>query len=64
MRRKKPIGAPPNIAARALSEGRHRMRIVTSRKQYSRKIKHRNRDRDPGSFLVDRPQEIVLPAAA
>lgn len=51
MSKKRPIGAPPNIVAKALSEGRHRMRIVTSRKHYTRKIKHRNRDRDPGSFV-------------
>ena len=57
MRKKRPIGAPPNRAAKALKEARHRMRIVKSARLYTRKIKHRNRDRDPGSFLpgAERP---------
>ncbi len=43
---------PPNLAARSLAEAQNRLRIVKSRKLYTRKIKHQNRDRDPGSFVL------------
>ena len=60
----RPPSAPPNLAARSLAEARHRAQVVKSRKVYTRKIKHKNRDRDPGSFLSNWPQPGVLPRRA
>lgn len=50
MSEKRKPGPPPNLAARSLADVRHRIRVVRSRKSYSRKTKHKNRDHDPGSF--------------
>ena len=41
----------PNKAARSLALGQFAQKKVKSGKLYTRKIKHRNRDRDPGSFV-------------
>ncbi|MCB9993327.1 MAG: hypothetical protein H6873_06685 [Hyphomicrobiaceae bacterium] len=40
MKRKRPIGAPPNQAAKALREGKFRIRIVKGKTAYSRKSKY------------------------
>ncbi|MBU1173917.1 MAG: hypothetical protein KKH72_00830 [Alphaproteobacteria bacterium] len=52
MRHRKSPGTPHNRAAQSLAEARHRLRVVKSRKLYTRRIKHQNRDRDPGSFVL------------
>lgn len=51
MRGKRRPAPPPNLAAKSLAQGRFVHRQIASAKSYSRKIKHKNRDRDPGSFF-------------
>jgi stalled ribosome alternative rescue factor ArfA len=45
MKRKKTSTAPPNLAARALAKPLFRQRVVKDKAIYSRKIKHRKRER-------------------
>ncbi len=51
MRKKKSPGPPVNPVAKALARGGYAPRIVKSGKIYSRKIKHRNREYNPGSLF-------------
>lgn len=42
--KRKPIGTPPNTAAKALRQGEFRQRIVKAKETYSRKEKYKQRD--------------------
>lgn len=42
--KRKNVAAPPNVAAKALREGKFRQRVVKAKDSYSRKEKHKKRD--------------------